>query len=194
MARVLLGDVARERKEQCKTDRDRYPVVGLEHLIPQEIKLTEWSEGTENTFTKMFRKGDVLFGRRRAYLKKAAVAPFDGICSGDITVIEAKPNYLLPELLPFIIQNDALFSFAVEKSAGSLSPRVKWEHLKSYEFELPNMDKQRELAELLWAMDDTKKSYQQLIAATDELVKSQFIDSVSCKVSPIHTTSTRRCA
>ena len=176
MSKVLLGDVAEERRETCKGNKDGYPTVGLEHLTPEEITLTSWDEGSDNTFTKMFRKGDVLFGRRRAYLKKAAVAPFDGICSGDITVIEAKPNYLLPELLPFIIQNDALFSFAVEKSAGSLSPRVKWEHLKSYEFELPNMDKQRELAELLWAMDDTKKSYQQLIAATDELVKSQFIE------------------
>ena len=176
MSKVLLGDVAEERRETCKGNKDGYPTVGLEHLTPEEITLTSWDEGSDNTFTKMFRKGDVLFGRRRAYLKKAAVAPFDGICSGDITVIETKPNYLLPELLPFIIQNDALFSFAVEKSAGSLSPRVKWEHLKSYEFELPNMDKQRELAELLWAMDDTKKSYQQLIAATDELVKSQFIE------------------
>ena len=178
MSKVLLGDVAEERRETCKGNKDGYPTVGLEHLTPEEITLTSWDEGSDNTFTKMFRKGDVLFGRRRAYLKKAAVAPFDGICSGDITVIEAKPNYLLPELLPFIIQNDALFSFAVEKSAGSLSPRVKWEHLKSYEFELPNMDKQRELAELLWAMDDTKKSYQQLIAATDELVKSQFIEMI----------------
>ena len=178
MSKVLLGDVAEERRETCRGNKDGYPTVGLEHLTPEEITLTSWDEGSDNTFTKMFRKGDVLFGRRRAYLKKAAVAPFDGICSGDITVIEAKPNYLLPELLPFIIQNDALFSFAVEKSAGSLSPRVKWEHLKSYEFELPNMDKQRELAELLWAMDDTKKSYQQLIAATDELVKSQFIEMI----------------
>ena len=194
MSKVLLGDVAEERRETCKGNKDGYPAVGLEHLTPEEITLTSWDEGSDNTFTKMFRKGDVLFGRRRAYLKKAAVAPFDGICSGDITVIEAKPRYILPELLPFIIQNDALFDFAVEKSAGSLSPRVKWEHLKSYEFELPDIDKQRELAELLWAMDDTKKSYQQLIAATDELVKSQFIDSVSCKASPVHTTSTRRCA
>ena len=116
-----------------------------------------------------------MFGRRRAYLKKAAVAPFDGICSGDITVIEADPDKILPELLPFIIQNDDLFDFAVGKSAGSLSPRVKWEHLKNYEFELPDMNKQKELAEILWAIDDTKKSYQKLIAATDELVKSQFI-------------------
>ena len=176
MSNVLLGDVAHERKETCKGNKEGYPIVGLEHLIPEEITLTTWDEGAENTFTKMFRKGDVLFGRRRAYLKKAAIAPFDGICSGDITVIEADPDKILPELLPFIIQNDDFFDFAVGKSAGSLSPRVKWEHLKNYAFELPDMDKQKELAELLWAIDDTKKSYQKLIAATDELVKSQFIE------------------
>ena len=176
MSKVLLGDVAAERRETCKGSKDGYPTVGLEHLTPEEITLTSWDDSSGNTFTKMFHKGDVLFGRRRAYLKKAAVAPFDGICSGDITVITAKPNYLLPELLPFIIQNDALFDFAVEKSAGSLSPRVKWEHLKNYEFSLPDMEKQHELSELLWAMDSTKKSYQRLVAATDELVKSQFIE------------------
>ena len=176
MSKVKLGDVAIEHKETCGGSKDGYPIVGLEHLTPEEVTLTAWDEDSDNTFTKVFRKGNVLFGRRRAYLRKAAVAPFDGICSGDITVIEAIPDRILPELLPFIIQNDGLFSFAVGKSAGSLSPRVKWEHLKNYEFELPSMDRQRELAELLWAMDTTKKSYQTLIAATDELVKSQFME------------------
>ena len=175
MSKVLLGDVARERRETCKGSKDGYPVVGLEHLTPEEITLSTWDEGKDNTFTKLFRQGDVLFGRRRAYLKKAAVAPFDGICSGDITVIEAIPEKILPELLPFIIQNDALFDFAVGKSAGSLSPRVKWEHLKNYSFELPAMEEQRRLAKVLWAMDATKKAYQKLIQKTDELVKSQFI-------------------
>ena len=175
MSKVLLGDVARERRETCKGSKDGYPIVGLEHLTPEEITLSAWDEEKENTFTKLFRKGDVLFGRRRAYLKKAAVAPFDGICSGDITVIEAIPEKILPELLPFIIQNDALFDFAVGKSAGSLSPRVKWEHLKNYSFELPDMEEQHRLAKVLWAMDATKKAYQKLIQKTDELVKSQFI-------------------
>lgn len=176
MSKVRLGDVAVEHKETCKNNKNGYPIVGLEHLIPEEITLSNWDEGSDNTFSKVFRKGNVLFGRRRAYLKKAAVAPFDGICSGDITVIEALPDKILPELLPFIIQNDALFDYAVGKSAGSLSPRVKWEHLQNYEFELPELSKQKELADILWAMDETKKSYQKLIFATDELVKSQFIE------------------
>lgn len=175
MAKVKLGEVAKEYKATVNDAVD-LPVVGLEHLIPGQVELTQWSEDADNTFTKSFKKGQMLFGRRRAYLKKAALAPFDGICSGDITVIEAIPERIMPELLPFVIQNDSLFDYAVEKSAGSLSPRVKWEHLKNYEFELPEMDHQRELVDLLWAMTRTKKAYKELVKQTDELVKSQFIE------------------
>lgn len=195
MRKVCLGDVATERRETFKGDRDGYPIVGLEHLTPGEITLSIWDDTvSETTFTKIFHQGDVLFGRRRAYLKKAAIAPFDGICSGDITVIAAKPDRILPELLPFVIQNDGLFSYAVEGSAGSLSPRVKWEHLKNYEFALPDLDTQKRLADQLWSIDATKKSYQRLIAATDELVKSQFIAGRGGTIRCGHEAHQRRCA
>ena len=131
---------------------------------------------TDNTFTKMFHKGQILFGRRRAYLKKAAVAEFDGICSGDITVIEAIPGKVDKNLLPFIIQNDALFDYAVSRSAGGLSPRVKWEQLSDYEFNLPPLEEQKVLADKLWAAYRLKEGYKKLLAATDEMVKSQFIE------------------
>ena len=176
MHEYKLGDIAFERKETCKDDKDNYPIVGLEHLIPEQVILTEWDQATENTFTKLFRAGDILFGRRRAYLKKAAVAPFDGICSGDITVIAAKEDVLSPRLLPFIIQNDMLFDYAVKMSAGGLSPRVKWQNLKDFIVVLPDMEKQEELAELLWSMEYTKRAYRKMIAQTDELVKTQFIE------------------
>lgn len=176
MHEYKLGDIAFERKETCKDDKDNYPIVGLEHLIPEQVILTEWDQASENTFTKLFRAGDILFGRRRAYLKKAVVAPFDGICSGDITVIAAKEDVLSPRLLPFIIQNDMLFDYAVKMSAGGLSPRVKWQNLKDFIVVLPDMEKQEELAELLWSMEYTKRAYRKMIAQTDELVKTQFIE------------------
>ena len=172
--RVKLGDVAKESRESINGSKTGLPVVGLEHLTPGELTLAEWDVDTENTFTKTFRKGQVLFGRRRAYLKKAAVASGDGICSGDITVIEALTGKLLPDLLPFIIQNDSFFDYAVGKSAGSLSPRAKWEHLRDFELTLPPLDEQRKLADLLWAANATREAYKKLLAKTDELVKSQF--------------------
>ena len=176
MAKVTLGEVAMEARETCKGDRSGFHTVGLEHITPGEIRLSEYDVGSDNTFTKRFHEGDILFGRRRAYLKKAAIAPFEGICSGDITVIRAIQDKMEPRLLPFVIQNDDFFDFAVGRSAGSLSPRVKWEHLKTYSFELPEMDKQRELADVLWAIEDTRAAYQELAAAMEELVKSRFVE------------------
>lgn len=176
MNTVKLADVAIESRESLKEKDKTLPVVGLEHIIPEQINLTEWDIGVENTFTKTFKKGDVLFGRRRAYLKKAAVAPCKGICSGDITVIRAKEDKIIPELLPFIIQNDEFFDYAVGKSAGSLSPRVKWEHLANYEFNLPTIEEQKKLAATLWQIVATIESYKKLLAKTDEMVKAKFVE------------------
>lgn len=185
MAKVTLGEVAVECRESCRGDKSGLPAVGLEHLTPEQIRLSNWAVNTENTFTKLFRRDDMLFGRRRAYLKKAAQAPFDGICSGDITVIRARPGKLLPELLPFIIQNDDLFDFAVGRSDGSLSPRVKWENLANYTFELPPLAEQKKLAEVLWSISDTIQAYQDLLTKTEELIKARFVEMLGDGMYPI---------
>lgn len=140
---VKFGEIAREVRTVWKEMREGVPVVGLEHIVPGEMELKKYDLPEENTFTKKFCKGQVLFGRRRAYQKKATVATFDGICSGDITVIEPIPGMVVPELLPFIVANDRFFDHAIQGSAGSLSPRVKWEHMANYEFELPTLGEQR---------------------------------------------------
>ncbi len=170
-----LGDVARECRQNWTGDQAGVPIVGLEHLVPGEYELKAWDSDIEHTFSKKFEKGQVLLGRRRVYLRKAVVAPCDGICSGDITVIESTGG-ILPELLPFVIQNDRFFDYAMQGSAGSLSPRVKWDYLKNYEFSLPSLDEQRLLAEKLWSAYRLKESYKKLLAATEEMVKSQFIE------------------
>ena len=175
MAKVRLEDVAVEVRETWNQDRKDVPVVGLEHLEPDEIWLRQWNVNPdENTFTKGFKKGQLLFGRRRAYQKKMSLAPCDGICSGDITVIAARPEKIVPELLPFYLRTDAFFDFAMRGSGGSLSPRVKWSHISDYEFDLPPMDEQKKLAELLWAANDLKESYKKAITATDEMLKAKF--------------------
>ena len=175
MRRVRLGDVAEEVRENWSGPTADVPVVGLEHIEPDEIWLRKWEVNPdENTFSKAFRKGQLLFGRRRAYQKKLSLAPSDGICSGDITVIAAKSDKVVPSLLPFLLRTDKFFDYAIQGSAGSLSPRVKWAHLAKYEFDLPPIDEQKKLAELLWAANDLKESYKKAITATDEMLKAKF--------------------
>lgn len=169
---VKLGDIARESK--CTTGNKDCPIVGLEHLEPKELLLKNYSSDSNTTFTKSFKAGQILFGRRRSYQQKASVATFDGICSGDIIVIEAIPEKVEPRLLPFIIQNEAFFNYSIIGSAGGLSPRVKWQHLANYEFDLPSLEEQRVLADKLWAAYEVKESYKNLLAQTDKLLHAQF--------------------
>ena len=151
--RVKFGDVVRLSKARCADPLaegvERY--VGLEHLEPGDLRIRSWGHVADGvTFTSVFRPGQVLFDKRRAYQRKVAVADFSGVCSGDIYVMETKDvNVLIPELLPFICQTDAFFDHAVGTSAGSLSPRTNWTSLSDFDFVLPPMNEQKRLVELL---------------------------------------------
>lgn len=185
---VKFGDVVTEPKESTRDivgDGFKH-IVGLEHIDTENIHLKRWMEvGGETTFSKVFRKGDVLFGRRRAYLKKAALANFDGVCSGDITVFRTKSN-LIPELLPFIVNNERFFDYAIKHSAGGLSPRVKFKDLANFEFLLPPKEEQKKLAELLWAMDDVIEKEKRLLATLDStylsIIEKKLIDHTQQKM------------
>ncbi len=158
---VCFGDVVREAKEVLKdslSEETSY-IVGLEHLVSLDIHIRTWGDASDGkTFTKRFSKGQVLFGRRRAYQRKAVLAAFDGICSGDIIVMEAIENKFVSRLLPFLVHSDGFYEWAVSTSAGSLSPRTKFKSLSEYKFRLPPKEIQEKLAELLWAVDETGES------------------------------------
>ena len=174
--RVKFGDVVKLNTDKVANPQEegleRY--VGLEHLEPGDLRVRRWGlveEGT--TFTNYFRPGQVLFGKRRAYQRKVAVADFDGVCSGDIYVFETKdPKVLLPELLPFICQTGAFFDYAVGTSAGSLSPRTNWTSLARYEFELPGLEEQESIAQLLQGAEDSLTTYKDLLISGRTLLKS----------------------
>lgn len=156
---------------------ERY--VGLEHIEPENLHIRSWGNVADGiTFTNHFKPGQVLFGKRRAYQRKVAVAEFEGVCSSDIYVFESKdPDVLLPELLPFICQSEGFYQYAVTTSAGSLSPRTNWTHLANYEFPLPPIDEQRRIADLLWAADDAIQRQNELISAA-LVTKKSFIEKM----------------
>jgi len=175
---VKFGDVVSLNRDRVADPAaegiERY--VGLEHITPEDLRIRRWGRVAEGTtFTNYFQPGQVLFGKRRAYQRKVAVADFSGVCSGDIYVLEPKdPNVLLPELLPFICQTEGFFEHAVGTSAGSLSPRTNWKQLAKYEFPLPPLDEQRRIADLLLAANDVLEKHIALINKTAVIKRIQL--------------------
>ena len=127
--------------------------IGLEHISAETFEFTGFGLVEDGTsFTKRFYKGNVLFSKRRSYLKKVAVADFDGICSGDILVFAVKDKFkdiLLDDYLPYIVRSNDFIDYATLTSAGSLSPRTKWKEIAEYEFNLPSKEEQKEIVEAL---------------------------------------------
>ena len=173
--RVAFGDVVRLSKERAKDpEAEGYErVVGLEHIDPGDLRIRRWADiagGT--TFTSVFKPGQVLFGKRRAYQRKVAVADFTGVCSGDIYVLEPSSDVLMPELLPFICQTDAFFDHAIGTSAGSLSPRTNWKGLSSFDLLLPPIEKQHRILRYFQAAQSVSDYLRQLHQSGETLFQS----------------------
>lgn len=164
-------------KKKKPTEEDKYTYLGLEHLDPGSLHVTRFGSDVAPIGEKLIMtEGDVLFGKRRAYQKKVAIAPFDGIFSAHGMVLRPNEEVIDKSFFPLFISSDYFLDAAIKISVGSLSPTINWRDLKKLEFELPEMEEQRDLAKVLWAMDATKNSYQKLLLKTDELVKSRFVE------------------
>ena len=177
MAKYRFEEIAFNSTTKKKpVDEDKYTYLGLEHLDSGSLKVTRYGSDVAPKGEKLImKKGDVLFGKRRAYQKKVAIAPFDGIFSAHGMVLRPK-EVIDKDFFPLFISSDYFLDAAIKISVGSLSPTINWRDLKNLEFELPDLDTQRKLAAVLWSMNETMESYKELISATDELVKSQFME------------------
>ena len=178
MAKYRFDQIAINCKDKAKAEEiDISTYIGLEHLDSGSLRVSRWGSAVPIKGDKIImHKGDVLFGKRNAYLRRAAIAPHDGAFSAHGMVFRPKEEVVDRDFFPLFIASDYFFDAAIRISVGSLSPTVNWRDLKDLEFELPDLETQRKLATVLWSINDTMETYKRLIAATDELVKSQFIE------------------
>ena len=146
-----LADQINDRVIPAEAAVERY--VGLEHLDSDSLRMRRWGDPSEVESTKLrFQPGDIIFGKRRVYQRKVAVADTEGICSAHAMVLRAKPEFVLPELLPYFMQSDVFLERARRISVGSLSPTINWKTLAKEEFLLPPIEGQFELAKVLSAL------------------------------------------
>ncbi len=166
-----LADQINKRVMPDEADVDRY--VGLEHLDPDSLRIRRWGDTSEVESTKLlFKPGDIIFGKRRVYQRKVAVADFEGICSAHAMVLRAKPDTVLPEFLPFFMQSDLYMERALSISVGSLSPTINWKALAKEKFLLPPIQEQSRFVEAVSAIDCAIDEYVELESATMTLKES----------------------
>lgn len=162
--RVRFGDVVRVLKEQvdpASGEVDRY--VAGEHMETENVHIRNWGNVGDGylgpAFIRRFRKGQVLYGSRRTYLKKVSVAEWDGVTSNTTLVLEAVEGKLLQQLLPWLMLSERFTRHSVQESKGSTNPYINWPDIAKFEFALPPLAQQRRIAEVLLSVDEVAQGY-----------------------------------
>ena len=181
--KVKLSDVATEYSVRVENPSEsEYDFfIGSDCIGQYDFRIHKRSDASMITSTqKGFSKGDYLLVRRSLYgsdfRERAPRADFDGVCSADIITIREKNNVIADGFLIYVLYQKSLWDYIVSNSNGGLTRRIKWKQLVDYEFLLPPYDQQKRIADKLWAAYRLKESYKNLLVATREMVKSQFIE------------------
>ena len=185
MPKFRFTEIAINSTEKKKpVEEDKFTYIGLEHLDSGTLTVSRWGSDIAPIGEKLvMKKGDVLFGKRRAYQKKVGIAPFDGIFSAHGMVLRPREEVITKEYFPLFISSDYFLNEAIRISVGSLSPTVNWKDLKDLEFTIPSIEEQKRITPLIWAAIEAKNAYKEQIKCTDDLVKSQFIEMFGSPVT-----------
>lgn len=178
MAKYKFDDIAVNSTKKKVPSEDEYKTyIGLEHLDTKSIFVNRWGSNVPIIGQKLImKKGDVLLGKRNAYLRRAAIAPHDGVFSAHGMVLRPKENVVDKDFFPLFIASDYFFDAAIRISVGSLSPTINWKDLKDLEFELPTLEEQRKIARALWSIIKTIESYKNSYQACDDLIKGKLAE------------------
>ena len=191
MSVVKFSEVAhRANTKEDRFNTDKIYYVGGEHIEPGELFIHDKGFIKGSTIGPMFycgfKSGQILFVTRNPHLRKCSVAEFDGICSEKTFVIETiDKRILLQEYLASVMLSDDFWNYCEENKSGGVNYFLNWSTLADYEFELPSVEEQKAISDKVWAAYRLKESYKKLLAATEEMVKSQFIEMFTDKGYPL---------
>ncbi|MCI2230397.1 restriction endonuclease subunit S [Polaribacter sp. MSW13] len=173
-------DIAQKISKTVKPDQAEVDIyIGLEHIDANDIHIRRKGVPADVKGGKLrCYPGDVIFGKRRAYQRKAAIVDFDGICSAHAFVFRANEEIIDSKLFPFFLHSDQFMHRMVDISVGGLSPTINWGDLKQQEFLLPPKEQQAKLAELLWAMDsviEKELKFLEKLDITRDICESEYL-------------------
>ncbi len=149
-----ISDIATLVKNSWKVGNEKLPYIGLEHIEESKLRLNGIGSSDDVSSNKYrFGSGDVLFGKLRPYFRKVVQPDFDGICSTDIWVINATDKSD-NDFLFYFFSNQDLIDLSYSSSSGTRMPRADWKFLSQTVWNIPPLEEQKAIAEVLSSLDD----------------------------------------
>ena len=190
---IPLAQLVDERQESL--DPQEYPdfrfnYIGLEHVERTTGDLVgfEPKRGNEvRSKSKVFREGDLLYGRLRPYLNKVYLASgnvANGICSGEFYVLTPRTDKVQPLLLRSLLASRYVHPHVAALQTGSALPRLELEDLLEIEVPLPPRKDQVVYYSFLREQDVHRRKLVTELVGLPEDVLEALADAIEGGLSP----------
>ena len=172
---VRLGEVATQRKEQTLPSGGKFKYIGLEHIESGETRINRFDfDQNVKSLKYKFYEGDILYGKLRPYLDKAVKAPFEGICSTDIIVIQADEKKIVSDYLVNLMHLPTFVNYATSTMTGVNHPRTSWKAISNFKIPLSPLEEQKQIAHILNVVDEKIEVEQMRKQVLKELFKTML--------------------
>ncbi len=169
-----LGEVAKLSKKSWKVGDEQMPYIGLEHIEEAKLRLNGIGNSNDVASNKFrFQAGDTLFGKLRPYFRKVVKPSFDGICSTDIWVINPQKG-IDKNFIFYFFANKELVDISYSASGGTRMPRADWDFLAQTVWNIPPIEEQKAIAEVLSSLDDKIDLLHRQNKTLEELAQTLF--------------------
>lgn len=159
-----LISASKEKTEDFSDKEVKY--IGLEN-IEKDYGIVSYnsSEGIKS-LKSVFHEGQILYGKLRPYLNKHDIAPFNGVCSTDILVFNAKET-TINQFVDYFLNLQSFIEYAVANSKGINLPRVSESVVLDALCPLPPLPEQQRIVDriesLFAKLDEAKEKAQAVV-------------------------------
>lgn len=172
----VLGNICGYRKEKISVDNvnvDNY--VSTENMLQDKKGVTVASSIPNTKNVDSYIHNDVLISNIRPYFKKIWFADKNGGASSDVLIFYSlNKNILNKKYLYYLLSSDDFFDYVMSTSKGTKMPRGDKDAIMKYKVELPPLEEQEKIANILSSLDDKIELNNEMNKTLEGMAQSIF--------------------
>ena len=174
-----LGEVCKVSPSTKNIKRQSAWLLNLDMVEQQTGRVIEYKYAGEydlNGSIIQFDTENVLYSKLRPNLNKVVLPEKDGFSTSELLPLRPDASVLNRDYLAVFLRSDSFVTWAVSKTAGAKMPRLGTKDLMNAEIPVPNIERQKEIAEKFKKLEQLISLRKQQLAKLDELVKARFVE------------------
>ena len=179
--KVKLGDLIESISVKHSFNKNKLIFLNTSDILEGKVLHNNYSdiEGLPGQAKKSIKKDDILFSEIRPKNKRFAYVDFDSddyVVSTKLMVLRKKSNNINNRYLYYYLTSDKTLNYlqTIAEGRSGTFPQITFNELKIIEIDLPPIEEQEKIANILSSLDDKIELNNKMKKTLEEMAQSLF--------------------